>query len=144
MKSCGAMSVCVRAEVPRQACFPWSAALAQALLHFSISSHVISWHFICHFFAILRYLKTFMFIILTYTCTHLWIVLYFPKGKDKPVALLGASTGTTSLQVLHVLPKSEIFLIRSHWESIWVINLIEGYKFKFNSLLLVKWQEVLW
>lgn len=83
-----------------------------------------------------------MFIILTYTCAQLTLVLYFPEGKGKPVAVLGASTGTTSLQELHVLRKSEIFLIRSHQESICVTNLREAYKFKFNSLLVVRGQVV--
>ena len=54
------------------------------------------------------------------------------RGKAQPVAVLRVSTSTISPQDLHVLLKSEILLIRSHWEGICAINRIETWIIQFE------------
>lgn len=46
--------------------------------------------------------------------------------------LLGAITGTVSLQNLHILLKSEILLIRSHWEGVCGVNVTETWIVPFE------------
>lgn len=59
------------------------------------------------------------------------------RGKAQPVTVLRDSTGTIRPQDPHILLKSQILLISSHWECICAISLVETWIVQFEICFCV-------